>query len=340
MATALVTGAAGWLGQRLVRALAENDSERLIRALVLPGQRCDSLREAGAEVVEGDLTRPTSLTNLFDGEATRGATLFHCGGLIHPRLLTSDFYRVNVEGTRNVIAAAVASQARRMVHISSNSPLGNNPSHDHLFDEQSPYRPYRHYGRSKKHAEELVRDADSRGELETVILRPPWFYGPGQPPRQTQFFKMIQKGSFPILGDGRNRRSMAFVDNLCEGALCAEASEAAAGQTYWIADSRPYEMLEIIETVETVLEELGFEVTGKRLHLPGLVGEFAGAVDWGLQAMGLYHQKIHVLSEMNKTIACSVERAQQELGYQPSVALEEGMRRSVLWLIEKGEMSP
>ena len=76
------------------------------------------------------------------------------------------------------------------------------------------------------------------------------------------------------------------------------------------------------------------------MRLPGFVGELAGAVDWGLQAVGLYHQKVHVLSEMNKTIACSVERARRELGYQPSVALEEGMRRSVLWLIEKGEMSP
>ncbi len=340
MATALVTGAAGWLGHRLVRALADHNSDRLIRALVLPGQPCDALQEAGAEVVEGDLAEPTSLAALFDGDDARGATLFHCGGLIHPRLRTNDLYRVNVEGTRNVIAAAVAAQARRMVHISSNSPLGNNPSHDHLFDEQSPYRPYRHYGRSKRLGEELVLEASARGDLETVILRPPWFYGPGQPPRQTQFFKMIQKGSFPILGDGRNRRSMVFVDNLCEGILCAEATEEATGQIYWIADSRPYEMLEIIETVEDVLAELGFEVTRKRMRLPGFVGELAGAVDWGLQAVGLYHQKVHVLSEMNKTIACSVERARRELGYQPSVALEEGMRRSVLWLIEKGEMSP
>jgi nucleoside-diphosphate-sugar epimerase len=58
--------------------------------------------------------------------------------------------------------------------------------------------------------------------------------------------------------------------------------------------------------------------------------------DATLQALGLYHQKIHVLSEMNKTIACSVARAEAELGYKPAVALEEGMRRSLAWCVSQG----
>jgi len=50
--------------------------------------------------------------------------------------------------------------------------------------------------------------------------------------------------------------------------------------------------------------------------------------------VGFYHQKIHVLSEMNKTIACSIAKAQRELGYNPTIALEEGMRRSLKWIFE------
>jgi nucleoside-diphosphate-sugar epimerase len=72
------------------------------------------------------------------------------------------------------------------------------------------------------------------------------------------------------------------------------------------------------------------------MRLPGLASEVAYFVDCGLQTLGLYHQKIHVLSEMNKTIACSVTRAERELGYQPTVALEEGMRRSLRWCGEQG----
>jgi nucleoside-diphosphate-sugar epimerase len=73
------------------------------------------------------------------------------------------------------------------------------------------------------------------------------------------------------------------------------------------------------------------------MRLPGLASEFAWLADKTLQALGFYHQKMHVLSEMNKTIACSVKRAEQELGYLPTVALEEGMRRSLKWCAESGQ---
>jgi nucleoside-diphosphate-sugar epimerase len=97
-------------------------------------------------------------------------------------------------------------------------------------------------------------------------------------------------------------------------------------------------MNEVIDTIERLLEtEFGHKCAHKRMRLPGLASEVAYVVDFGLQSLGLYHQKIHVLSEMNKTIACSVARAERELGYQPTVALEEGMRRSLRWCQENGQ---
>jgi nucleoside-diphosphate-sugar epimerase len=65
------------------------------------------------------------------------------------------------------------------------------------------------------------------------------------------------------------------------------------------------------------------------MKLPGIVSDIAYLADWCIQSLGFYHQKIHVLSEMNKSIACSIEKAKQELGYLPTVSLEEGMRRSL-----------
>jgi nucleoside-diphosphate-sugar epimerase len=95
-------------------------------------------------------------------------------------------------------------------------------------------------------------------------------------------------------------------------------------------------MNEIVDTVERLLEtEFGIACAHRRLKLPGLASEVAWLADKTLQGLGFYHQKIHVLSEMNKTIACSVERAKQELGYFPRIALEEGMRRSLRWLLAR-----
>lgn len=81
-------------------------------------------------------------------------------------------------------------------------------------------------------------------------------------------------------------------------------------------------------------DEFGLECDGGRLRLPAVAAEIAVACDRALQAVGLYHQKVHVLGEMNKTIACTIDKARRELGYAPQVAVEEGMRRTLAWCAE------
>src|SRR5215469_4462773 len=102
----------------------------------------------------------------------------------------------------------------------------------------------------KTAAEHAAVAAGARGALETVIIRPPWFYGPGQPPRQSLFFEMIRDGKAPIVGGGENRRSMAYVDNICQGALLCEKVDTAKNQTYSIADRKPYSMNESDDTIK------------------------------------------------------------------------------------------
>jgi len=329
--TALVTGAPGWLGTTLVAQLAS--AGRRVRCLVQRGADVRSLVAGGAEIVEGDLAEADSLGPLFAD--ARGATVFHCAGVIHPTGGVRQLHRVNVEGTRNVLAAAIRAGVRRVVHVSSNSPFGFNRRPADVFDESAPYHPYMSYGRTKMLAELAVKAAAK--ELETVIIRPPWFYGPNQPARQTLFFTMIRTGKVPLVGNGENRRSMAYVDNICLGLLLADSVRVAAGQAYWIADRRPYTMNEIISTIEDVMErDFGVTPARKRVRLPGVASDVARIVDRGLQAAGLYSQKIHVLSEMNRTIACTVDKAERELGYRPAIDLAEGMRRSMAWMRERG----
>jgi len=194
------------------------------------------------------------------------------------------------------------------------------------------------YGRSKAEMERIVREAQAAGEIETVIIRSPWFYGPNQPERQTQFFRMIKTGRFPILGDGEQRRSMVYVDNLCQGMLLASKVSEAVGETYWIADERPYTVNEIVDTVEAVLQQdFGIRCTGRRMRLPSWIGDVAQGMDAVLQRLGLYEQRMHVLGEMNKTIACRIDKAKAELGYTPQFSLREGMAESIRWCLENGQ---
>ncbi len=341
----LVTGGLGWLGRRMVKLIFNKEygnplldayitGETEVRCLIMPGQ---DERELGAisdriSVVKGDVRNYADCERFTQG--AEGAVLIHIAGIIHPGKV-KEFYDINLEGAKNMLKAAAVSHLSRAVIMSSNSPVGNNPFPDHVFDEESPYHPYMNYGRSKMLMELEVKKVQASGSIETVIIRAPWFYGPDQPDRQTLFFTMIKDGKGPIVGSGKNLRSMAYLDNLSQGLLLGAFMPQAAGQIYWIADERPYSMNEIIDTIESLLEkEFGFTVAHKRMKLPGMASDVAEIVDGLMQKAGMYNQKIHVLGEMNKTIACNVEKAKEHLGYRPIVSLEEGMRRSIRSVID------
>lgn len=345
MSLILVTGAPGWLGTRLVdllvnglpeiERLSHPDPNRKIRCLVQPGVDAAPLKclSPQIEVVTGDINDLDALKIFFID--AQGATLYHAAGVIHARRRISELYRVNVDGTRALLTCAEAAGVQRVIVVSSISPLGFSYRSDVTFDETRGYHPYMNYGRSKMLMEEIVHGFQARGKLQTVIVRPTWFYGPGQPERQDTFFTMIKRGNAPILGDGTNRRSMTFIDNLCQVMLLGGLTEAANGQAYWAADREAYTVNEIVDTVEQLMEdEFGMTVAHKRLRLPFMVSEIAMWTDWVIQRAGFYNQKLHVLGEYNKTIACSTAKAEKQLGYQPTVSLKEGMRRSIAWCLE------
>jgi nucleoside-diphosphate-sugar epimerase len=332
---AVVTGAAGWLGQNLVRALAP-ERER-VRCLVHDRDDAALLSVIGPSVdpVVGDVRNPAALDHLFEGIGS--ATVFHAAGVIHPASKVREMYDVNVGGTQLMLDRARRAAASRFVHVSSNSPFGANATPQDRFDEDSPFNPYMGYGQSKLEAELLVQRSFDHGDLETVIVRPPWFYGPYQPARQTTFFSAIRRNRFPLVGDGTQQRSMAFTGNLVHGLLRAEVAAKAPGRAYWIADAEPYALSTILDTVKRALAADGLEVSeGRPRSLPRAAARFATAVDAFVQNRGRYVQAVHVLGELKDTIACDISRARDEIGYDPPTELFGGMRESIRWCLANG----
>jgi nucleoside-diphosphate-sugar epimerase len=287
------------------------------------------------DVVVGDVRDPAVADRLLEGVGG-DATVFHAAAVIHPAKHVRELYDVNVGGTQLVLDRARRAGVRRFVHVSSNSPFGANAVPSERFDESSPYHPYMGYGRSKQEAEGIVLRSHARGDLSAVIVRPPWFYGPFQPERQSQWFAAVRRGRFPIIGDGTQQRSMVYAGNLVHGLLRAEVADAAPGRAWWIADPEPYELREILETVRAALDAEGVAVSGTLRHVPRALGSIAEALDAALQSRGRYVQAVHVLGELKDTIACDVGAAQKEIGYEPDVGLLDGMRASIRWGLERG----
>lgn len=342
---AIVTGANGWLGFNLSYFLVNGhpDNENIktpkfdeIRCLILKGDDPSRLEVLSPKIkiYNGDVTNSETLIKVFEGTTNDNTSLFHTAGIIHPQK-TKQFYDINLQGTKNLIELASKNDLGKAVIISSNSPIGCNPFPEHRFDEDSPFNPYMHYGKSKMKMEKFLEDFSRNSNLNISIIRCPWFYGPNQPPRQTLFFSMIKNGKMPIIGSGNNRRSMSFVDNLCQGVMLAESYKATKLSKYWISDENAYSMNEIVSTVKDLLKnDFNMVVSNRTLRLPSIVSEIAFFIDWIIQSIGLYHQKFHVLSEMNKNIACSIDKAKKELGYKPKVNLKEGMKRSIQWCLD------
>lgn len=335
----VITGAAGWLGRALVHHLA-NDEGRFrrsgtIRALVLDSSEADAVKAVSpnVETVVGSVTDRDSIDSLLAG-LPADTDVIHTAGVIHPRTV-ADFFAVNATGAANVAAAAHAAGVRRLVHVSSNSPFGTNPSGGDVFRVNEPYNPYLGYGESKMQGELAVRKQVGQG-LDAVIVRPPWFYGPLQPPRQTTFFRLVRTGKFPRFGAGDQRRSMVYVDNLVQGIVRAELTEGISGRGYWIADARPYTVNEIIETVGRALRDEGYDVKQGAMKLPVFAGRIAERADRLIQKTGRYQQQIHVMGEMAHSIACDISASRTDLGYEPDIELYDGMRRSIQWCRSEG----
>lgn len=334
--TTIVTGATGWLGTGLVSALSGTGPfgrTGVIRGLARTEESTVHLPGA-VEIIRGDVTDASSLDRLFDG-LSGDVDVIHTAGVIHPAKSMDEFDAVNHIGTKNVMEAALRHGARRVVHVSSNSPFGTNGARNDRFGNDEPYHPYLGYGRSKMQGELAVLDAVESG-LNAVMVRPPWFYGPHQPARQTTFFTMVKKGKFPILGDGGQVRSMTYIDNLVQGIVRAELTATDPGMGWWIADAEPYTVAQIVETVGNALRAEGFEVKPNSFKLPNIVGTVAEKIDTITQKAGKYITQFHVLGEMNKNIAVDISAARRDLGYDPEFALADGMRNSIRWCIEQG----
>jgi len=330
-----ITGANGWLGLNLVKSIVEGKTKEWgldhdkITVLILPGTDTKDLLKISKKIniIEGDLLNESDM-DIFLSKSS-DSILFHIAGIIHPRNV-SQFYDINFEGTKKLIQSATKSKIKKMIIMSSNSPCGCNPNKDHLFDESSPYNPYMHYGRSKMKMELFAQKHFDKGLLDLTIIRSPWFYGPYQPPRQKLFFEMIRNGNLPIVGDGENKRSMAYVENIVQGMILSATKEISSGKTYWIADESPYTMNQIVDTIKDLFDKkFNIKCSNKRINLPDFISYFAEKVDFTVQGLGFYHKKIHVLSEMNKNIACSINLAKKELSYNPKYDLQTGMFNSL-----------
>lgn len=322
----LITGAPGWLGTRLAYRLSRDEK---IRCLVQVGVDSSSVKGFTSDIVFGDLRKPDTLkATLQDVD-----TVFHLAAVLHSSRVR-DYYEVNASGTENLLNLALKSGVRRFIHVSSDAAIGANISRDRPMTEEDEPRPIAVYGKSKLLGERHVMRAHEEHGLKTTIVRPFWTYGPGQPQRALQLMRMIQKGRVPLIGDGEMLRSMTYVDHTIDALILARASKKAVGSSYFIADERPYAVKEIFGAIAAALG-----VQFRPLLIPTPVSWGCQIADKALcRLLGRQVTQFFVLNELRHDITGSIEKAKRDLGYKPTVTLEEGMKEAVAWARAQGQL--
>lgn len=304
----LLTGATGFIGFRLAMAL---QSELNIRLTVTARQSLDFVCSQYFEIK--DINANTDWSDALSHQQV----IIHSAGLAHVRRneyadTLAEYRKVNVEGTLNLAFQAAKAGIKRFIFISSISVSGSSTPIDNPFIADMPPYPQDITGISKLEAEQGLQKLAQETGMEVVIIRPPLVYGLGVKGNFASMIKLIEKGLPLPLGAIRNKRSLVAVDNLVDLIITCIDHPAAANQIFLAGDGYDLSTTELLRGVA--------EAMGKPARL---VPVPAGVLKLAATALGKKAMADRLLSSLQVDIS----KAQQLLGWQPPVSVEEGLRR-------------
>jgi dihydroflavonol-4-reductase len=304
----LVTGATGFLGAHLVRALLERG--HAVRALARRSSRAEAVQALGAlgaEVVRAELHDGARLRDALRGA---DAVVHAAGGGLARRV--EDVYDANTASTRALLAAAPPGVAFVLVSsLAAHGPSGARPARESDADA-----PESHYGRSKLAAERALLAAP---HVRPVVVRPPALYGPGEH-RMVELFATARRGLVPMVHPDGALSLLHGAD--CASALVAALEQPAARGVYYVAEPR-------LRTRREMAEHIGRAV-GRDVRVVPVPPAALGPLSVALETLGalrgravtLNRDKVRDARHPNQ--ACDPSRARRELGWQAQHDFADG----------------
>lgn len=327
----LVTGASGFIGSAVVRALLRAGYP--VRALCEPGRADDNLTELSVERIVGDIRDPATLDRAADGVST----IFHLAAIY--RFWAADpelFYDVNIGGTLNVVRAAERGGCRRLVYTSTVGTIGvavagRPASEDSLVHFEHLFG---HYKRSKYLAEHEVLRAGAAG-LPVVLVHPTFPVGEGDtaPTPTGRTIVEFLNGRIPAYVD--TALNVVHVDDVARGHVLA-AQRGAPGRSYILGGDN----MSLQEMLTTLADVCGLPAPRVRLS-PYTVLPIVKSAEWFQSRV--MHSEPTLPSEPVRMATTRMEydtsRARTELGYT-SMPARTALMRAARWFVDNGFVKP
>jgi dihydroflavonol-4-reductase len=321
----LVTGANGFVGSHLVDRLLERG--RAVRCLVRRSSNLRYLKDARLGFAYGGLDEATDWQAALDGVET----VYHVAGVTFARR-ARDYFEVNQRGTESLLAAALKhrGQIKKFVLVSSLAAIG--PARDGAaVDEETRPAPITPYGQSKLMGEEAVRAVGDL--LPCTIVRPPAVYGP-RDYALLELFKAIARGMMPMIGRYDKRVSLVHARDLAAGIVLAGESSRSSGRAYFISSDEVYSMRGLAARIAEMMGRRTRSVVIPRPLAFGVALAAEGVAALTRKPPVINRDKVRDLSE--RCWGCSIARAKSELGYNPQIPIEEGLRETIDWYKREG----
>lgn len=316
--SALVSGATGLFGGHLAATLAARGYR--VKALARVTSDTRKLEAIGVEIAHGDLDDESSLRRACEG----AQVVFHSAGKVTDWGPRKDFFRTNVGGTTNVVAACQATGVERLMHVSSLTVLGL-PRHGEAVDESTPYGQVSDpYSASKIEAEKVARAAHGQQGLTVTVVRPGVIWGPGDITIIPRFAELLRRGTMIYVAGGKNLIALSHVENLASGTILAAEAPAAAGQVYHITDG---EELTMRSALTTLAEALGAQPP--HVSLPFWT-VWCAAAGCELSAWLQRRRQPPAMTRFGVRLSSchcryNLDKARRELDYQPRIDFRGGM---------------
>ncbi len=319
---ALVTGGGGFLGGAIVRLLrARGDAVRSFTRSNYPW-----LDELGVEQSLGDLANLEAVE-----KATEGCDIvFHVAARAGVWGRRRDLFDTNVTGTENVITACKKFGVRKLVYTSTPSVIHARSDIENG-NESLPYPKHfdAYYPESKALAEKAILAANSP-ELATISLRPHLIFGPGDPHLIPRVLASARAGKLRRIGSRPIKVDVTYIDNAAEAHLNAadklDVGSACAGKPYFISNGEPVQLWGFIDCVlaEAGLPPVNRTVSAWKARLAGRLLEW---MYWLLRLSGEPPMTRFVAVQMSTSHWYDISAARRDLGYDPKVTVEEGLKR-------------
>lgn len=324
MSKILVTGATGFTGKALCRHLVERGEN--IVAFVRAKSKIEDLSAIGVECRVVDIKNKEDIHDNF----SEIIQVYHIAAAYRTEHTEkNEFQLVNVEATRNLLAAAKESKINRFVHCSTVGVQGC--IDDPPADENYRFSPGDHYQGSKLEGELLARKYFSEC-LPGTVVRPAAIYGPGDK-RFLKLFKAINKKRFIMIGKGNVFYHMIYIDDLVQGIWLAGHKAEALGEVFNIAGEEYTTITELVNLIADVLDK-----PRPRFRIPYTPVYIASEIcDKLFRPLGIeppiYPRRVKFF-KLDR--AFNIDKAKRLLGYKPQTSLRDGLANTASWYKQMG----